>query len=83
MFPEEVVLQLGSEGKVVKISPEREEEHLRWRELGSSGPNMHEVLKSRKSMEHSRTGEWVSVAREGQESDTEDWRIRCQHTQVL
>ena len=29
MFPEEVVLKLGFEGKVVKISPEMEEEHVR------------------------------------------------------
>lgn len=64
MFPEEVVLHSGPQSKVLKTCLEREEEHFRWRKLGSSGPNMHESLTSRESMAHSRTSDQVNVARE-------------------
>ena len=81
MFPEEVVPKWGSEGKVVKVSPEGRGEHLRWRKLGSSRPSIPEGLKSLKSVAHSRTSDQVSAAREA----TWKWHRgpnRCLNTQV-
>lgn len=51
MFPKEVILKLGSEEKVAKISSKRRKEHLRQRKLGSPGPNICESHSSRKDLE--------------------------------
>lgn len=63
-FPQKVVFQLGSEGKIVELSPERVEWQLRQRKLGFPELNMQEDFRSRKGVASSRTNDKVSVARE-------------------
>lgn len=63
-FPQKVVFQLGSEGKIVEVSPERVERQLRQRKLGFPELNMQEDFRSRKGVASSRTNDKVSVARE-------------------
>lgn len=62
-FPQKVVFQLGSEGKIVEISPERVERQLRQRKLGFPELNMQEDFRSRKGVASSRTNDKVSVAK--------------------
>lgn len=59
-----MVFQLGSEGKIVEVSPERVERQLRQRKLGFPELNMQGRPGLEKGVASSRTNDKVSVARE-------------------